>query len=244
MGRQVVGSARRVEGWREVRVVARVVVPLEVFQRGQFPPVCVKTGRPAELVGQAEAVAAAGGAWSLVRLLPLLGRWWPASRRARGEVPVTRAAVRRITVLRWAWAAVLLAGVALAGGAGSGSPWMLAAGRVLVALAGVLWLLAPWVTVERRAWTLRAGPWSCMASTRGSRPPWSTGRRARPPRPSGEVVRRPTGGRGAGTSRAGAKPRGCAGCLARPPRSPRSVPRMARWPAPGPSGWPTGPRRG
>jgi len=131
-------------------VVARVAVPLEVFQRGKFPPVCVKTGRPAELVGQAEAVAATGGAWSLVRLLPVLRSLWPASGRARGEVPITRAAVRRITVLRWAWAAVLLVGVSLTGGAGSGSPSLLAAGRILVALAGVLWLLAPWVTVEAR----------------------------------------------------------------------------------------------
>jgi hypothetical protein len=130
--------------------VARVVVPLEVFQHGKFPPVCVKTGRPAELVGQAEAVAATGGAWSLVRLLPVVKRWWPASRRTRGEVPITRAAIWRIAVLRWGWAAVLLAGVSLTGAAGSGSPSMLAAGRVLVALAGVLWLLAPWVTVEAR----------------------------------------------------------------------------------------------
>jgi hypothetical protein len=131
-------------------VVARVVVALEVFQRGKFPPVCIKTGRPAELVGQVEAVAATGGVWSLVRLLPLLRRLWPANRRARGEVPIARAAVRRIIGLRWVWAVVLLAGVALTGAAGSGSPSMLAAGRVLVALAGVLWLLAPWVTVEAR----------------------------------------------------------------------------------------------
>ena len=126
----------------------RVVVPLEVFQRGQFPPVCVKTGRPAELVGQAEAVAATGGAWPLVRLLPVVKRLWPASRRARGDVPITWAAVRRIAVLGWAWVVVFLLGVSIVGAAGS--PSMVAAGRVLVALAGVLWLLAPWVTVEAR----------------------------------------------------------------------------------------------
>jgi hypothetical protein len=71
--------------------VARVVVPLEVFQRGQFPPVCIKTGRPAELGGQAEAVAATGGAWWLIRLLPVVKHWWPVSRRVTGDVPITRA---------------------------------------------------------------------------------------------------------------------------------------------------------
>jgi hypothetical protein len=126
--------------------VARMVVPLEVFQRGQFPPVCIKTGRSAELVGRAEAVAATGGAWWLIRLLPIVKRWWPASRRAMGEVPITRASVRRIAVVRWAWVVAFLAGGWLVRGAGSGS--VLLAGRVLVVLAGVLWLLAPWVTVE------------------------------------------------------------------------------------------------
>jgi len=126
--------------------VARVVVPLEVFQRGQFPPVCVKTGRPAELVGQTEAVAATGGAWWLIRLLPVVRHLWPASRRAMGDVPITRAAVRRIAVLRWAWVVAFLAGGWIVHGAGPGS--MLLAGRVLVAVAGVLWLLAPLVTVE------------------------------------------------------------------------------------------------
>ncbi len=61
-------------------------------------------------------------------------------------MPITRAAVRRIAVLRWAWVVALLAGGWIVRGAGSGS--MLLAGRVLVAVAGVLWLLAPWVTVE------------------------------------------------------------------------------------------------
>jgi hypothetical protein len=126
--------------------VARVVVPLEVFQRGQFPPVCVKTGRPAELVGQAEAVAATGGAWLLIRLLPVVKNWWPTSRRAMGEVPITRAAVRRIAVVRWAWVAAFLAGGWIVHGAGSGQ--VLLAGRLLVALAAALWLLAPMVTVE------------------------------------------------------------------------------------------------
>jgi hypothetical protein len=69
-----------------------------------------------------------------------------------GEVPITRAAVRRIAVLRWAWVVALLAGGWIVRGAGSGS--MLLAGRVLVAVAGVLWLLAPWVTVEG-AWIPR-----------------------------------------------------------------------------------------
>jgi hypothetical protein len=126
--------------------LARVVVPLEVFQRGQFPPVCIKTGRPAELVGQAEAVAATGGVWWLIRWLPVLKHWWPASRRVTGDVPITRAAVRWIAVLRWAWAVAFLAGGWIIYGAGSGS--MLLAGRLLVALAGLLWLLAPVVTVE------------------------------------------------------------------------------------------------
>lgn len=126
--------------------MARVVVPLEDFRRGQFPPVCVKTGRPAELMGQAEAVAATGGAWWLIRLLPMVKHRWPASRRAMGDVPITRAAVRRIAVMRWAWVVAFLAGGWIMHGADSGS--MLLAGRVLVALAGVLWLLAPWVTVE------------------------------------------------------------------------------------------------
>jgi hypothetical protein len=59
--------------------VARVVVPLEVFQRGQLPAVCIKTGRPAELVGQAEVVAAAGVAWWLVGSLPVVKGLWPAA---------------------------------------------------------------------------------------------------------------------------------------------------------------------
>jgi len=126
--------------------LARVVVPLEVFQRGQFPPVCVKTGRPAELVGEAEAVAATGGAWWLIRLLPVMKHLWPASRRVTGDVPITRAAVRWIAVLRWAWVVVFLAGGWIVHGAGSGS--MLLAGRLLAVLAGLLWLMAPMVTVE------------------------------------------------------------------------------------------------
>jgi len=125
--------------------VARVVVPLAVFQRGQFPPVCVKTGRPAELVGQAEVVAATGIAWGLVRLLPVMKGWWPASGRAIGDVPITRAAVRRIAVMRWAWVVAFLAGGWMLHGAGSAAMLL---GRVLVALAGVLWLLATLVTVE------------------------------------------------------------------------------------------------
>jgi hypothetical protein len=69
----------RAERWRRRRVVARVVVPLEVFQRGQLPAVCIKTGRPAELVGQAEVVAAAGVAWWLVGSLPVVKGLWPAA---------------------------------------------------------------------------------------------------------------------------------------------------------------------
>lgn len=129
-----------------------VVVPLEVFQRGQFPPVCVKTGRPAELVGQAEAVAATSHAWSLIRWLPVVGRLWPAGRRTTGDVPITRAAVRRITCLRWAWVAAFLPGVAIVRGPGAtgASPSMLLAGRILMAIAAVLWLLAGRFTVEAR----------------------------------------------------------------------------------------------
>jgi hypothetical protein len=48
--------------------------------------------------------------------------------------------------LRWAWAVAFLAGGWFIYSAGSGS--MLLAGRLLVALAGLLWLLAPMVTVE------------------------------------------------------------------------------------------------
>jgi hypothetical protein len=127
--------------------LARVEVPLEVFRRGQFPPVCVKTGRPAELVGEAEVVATTGGAFWLVRLLPGMKGLWPASRRALGDVPITRTAVRRIAVMRWAWLAAVLPGGWIAGAA-SGA--MLLAGRGLVAVGAVLWLLAPLVTVEGR----------------------------------------------------------------------------------------------
>lgn len=84
-------SRQTCEAWRS-KVMAQVVVPLEVFQRGQFPPVCVKTGRPAELVGQTEAVAATSRAWSLICWLPVVGRLWPAGRRTTGDVPITRAA--------------------------------------------------------------------------------------------------------------------------------------------------------
>lgn len=126
--------------------MARIVVSLEVFQRGQLPPVCIKTGRPAELVGQAEVVAAAGIAWWLVGLLPLVKGLWPRERRAVGDVPMTRSAVRRIAVMRWAWVTAFLAGGWMLHGAGSES--MLVGGRLLVALAAVLWLLAPLVTVE------------------------------------------------------------------------------------------------
>jgi hypothetical protein len=125
--------------------LARVVVPLEVFRRGQFPPVCVKTGRPAELVGEAEVVAATGIAWGLVRWLPVMKGLWPASRRAIGDVPITRSAVRRIAVMRWAWVVAFLAGGWLMHGAGSATMLL---GRVLVGVAGVLWLLASLVTVE------------------------------------------------------------------------------------------------
>jgi hypothetical protein len=128
--------------------LARVEVPLAVFQRGQFPPVCVKTGRPAELVGEAEVVAATGGAWWLFRLLPRMKGFWPASRRATGDVPITRNAVRRITLMRWAWLAAFLPGGWMVHATGSG--WMLLGGRVLVVVAGLLWLLAPLVTVEGR----------------------------------------------------------------------------------------------
>jgi hypothetical protein len=128
--------------------LARVEVPLEVFQRGQFPPVCVKTGRPAELVGEAEVVATTGGAWWLVRVLPGTKGFWPASRRALGNVPITRTAARRIAVMRWAWVVAFLAGGLIVRGAGSGS--MLLAGRGLVVVAGALWLLASLVTVEGR----------------------------------------------------------------------------------------------
>jgi hypothetical protein len=128
--------------------LARVEVPLEVFRRGQFPPVCVKTCRPAELVGEAEVVAATGGAWWLVRVLPGMKGFWPASRRALGDVPITRTAVRRIAVMRWAWVAAFLAGGWVLHGAESGS--MLLAGRGLVAVSGMLWLLASLVTVEGR----------------------------------------------------------------------------------------------
>jgi hypothetical protein len=126
--------------------VARVAVPLDVFQRGQFPPVCIKTGRPAELVGQAEVVAAAGIAWRLVGLLPVVKGFWPGGRRAIGDVPMTRSAVRRIVVMRWTRVMALLAGGWILHGAGSES--MRLGGRVLVVLGAVLWLLAPLVTVE------------------------------------------------------------------------------------------------
>jgi hypothetical protein len=132
--------------------VAQVVVPLEVFQRGNFPPVCVKTGRPAELLGQAEAVAPTSRAWLLIRRLPVVGPLWPSGRRTTGDVPITRAAVRRITLLRWAWVAAFLPGVSIVRGplAIGASLSMLLAGRILMAVAAVLWLLAGRFTVEAR----------------------------------------------------------------------------------------------
>jgi hypothetical protein len=138
--------------------VAQVVVPLEVFQRGQLPSVCVKTGRPAELMGRAEAVAPTSRAWSLLRRLPVVGPLWPAGRRTTGDVPMTRAAVRRITLLRWAWVAAFLPGVSIVRGPFAiGAPLSMAlAGRILMAAAVVLWLLAGRFTVEAR-WYPRDG---------------------------------------------------------------------------------------
>jgi hypothetical protein len=132
--------------------VAQVVVPLEVFQRGELPPVCIKTGRPAELIGQAEAVAPTSPARSLIRRLPVVGLLWPSGRRTTGDVPITRAAYRRITLLRWAWVAAFLPGVSIVQGpfAVGTSPSTLLTGRILMAVAAVLWLLAGRFTVEAR----------------------------------------------------------------------------------------------
>ena len=127
--------------------VARVTVPVEVFQGGELPPVCAKTGRAADADVPLTAAGAPGWTWLLLLagVLPFLLVRWFRTERLDGLVPMSpeaRAAVvsgaRGGRLLTWA-AVVILGGSILVN-----SAVVAAVGVVALALAGAASVYGLW----------------------------------------------------------------------------------------------------
>jgi hypothetical protein len=99
--------------------MARVWVPLQSFQEGDFPSVCVKTGGLADRWVSVRAVWTPRWTWSLLQytVLPFQVVYWLIREDATGWVPMSARAARRLGWIRYASLAGLATGVLLLGSA-------------------------------------------------------------------------------------------------------------------------------
>jgi len=126
--------------------MARIAVRRDAFEQGQFPPVCCKTGRPADAFNPFEFADTPAWTWILIffGVFPFLIATAFATERFRGVLPISSAAQGRISLIRrfiWAFgaASVLCFGAGLIR-FGSLIPIALAfAGLCLIMLAAHWW---------------------------------------------------------------------------------------------------------
>lgn len=133
--------------------MAQVRVGAEQLRTGDLPPVCVKTGAPAD--GTSAVRFEHLPPWTylllLAGVLPFLIAWFFARIQLRGHLPATSAVIERYHDLgrhRWLGVGAAVAGPVTA--AVAQEPWLLT-----LTLAGVAWLLiiearraAAWVTAR------------------------------------------------------------------------------------------------
>lgn len=121
----------------------RVGVPRERFEAGDLPRVCVRTGQPADGTTEVRFDSTPGWTWILLLfgVLPFLIASWFATEHATGQLPVTRAVVRRYHLLRATSGLLTIGGLgAVLGAMLVDSPTMAWVGVIAVvvgAIAGV-----------------------------------------------------------------------------------------------------------
>lgn len=124
--------------------MAAVSVPREDFARGEFPPVCARTGQPTDATAAIEGSRLPG--WTFLLLLfgvlPFLVAWVFARERIAGRVPITpEASARHRRLARASDRALLLAGLWLAASAAVGLTLGLPDGAGPLVVAGFVALL-------------------------------------------------------------------------------------------------------
>lgn len=138
----------------------RVWVPRQALAEGDLPPVCVRTGRPADGLVPVRFRPVPGWTWLLLPfgVLPFLVATFFAGELVVGDVPATRAVVdhQRRWRRRGVWlglAALVGVGLAVLGS----SPVLagLAVACGLTSLGILAWRWATWITVK----TDRNGIW-------------------------------------------------------------------------------------
>ena len=147
----------------------RVWVPRQALAEGDLPPVCVRTGRPADGLVPIRFRPVPAWTWLLLPfgVLPFLVANLFAGELVVGDVPVTRSVVDHHH--RWRgrglWlgiAAVVGVGLAVLGS----SPWVagLAVACGLTSLGILAWRWATWITVK----TDRNGLWVRLSGVDGA----------------------------------------------------------------------------
>ncbi|MDP8929905.1 MAG: hypothetical protein M3O70_15395 [Actinomycetota bacterium] len=93
--------------------MARVSVSRERFRAGDFPEICVETGRPADGLVEARFDSTPDWTWILLNfgVFPFLIATWFATERVEGKLPVVRDVVRRYHARRrQGWVTATVAG--------------------------------------------------------------------------------------------------------------------------------------
>ena len=120
--------------------MARVLVRRRTFERGEFPPVCCKTGERAEAYDSFEFSDTPSWTWILLLfgIFPFLIATTFATERFSGVLPMSERARDRLrTARRTSWVLGISAVIFGAAGLVAGSRWV-----YLSAAFAVLWLIA------------------------------------------------------------------------------------------------------
>ena len=120
--------------------MARVLVRRQTLERGEFPPVCCKTGERAEAYDSFEFSDTPSWTWILILfgIFPFLIATAFATQRFSGVLPMSHRARDRLkTARRTSWVLGLSAVIFGAAGLAAGSRWI-----YLSAAFGVMWLVA------------------------------------------------------------------------------------------------------
>lgn len=127
--------------------MARVLVRREIFERGQFPPVCCKTGERAEFYDRFEFSNTPSWTWILLLfgVLPFLIATAFATQRFSGVLPISQRARRRIrTARRSSWVLGLVAIFVGAASLVAGSRWVYLGAALVAAWLVAIALVALW----------------------------------------------------------------------------------------------------
>jgi hypothetical protein len=140
--------------------MSEVSIPVALFRERRLPPVCVRTGAPADAMVAVRANWTPAWTWWLLAggVLPFLLARWLTRRHEAGWVPMSGPCASRVERVRQLAAGYLIAGItALFAGGVTGSPCLVQLGLAAIALVALAGLLEPaWLVGVRLD---RSGEW-------------------------------------------------------------------------------------